>query len=464
MVFKVRYLFTLYEAAKPPFRLRFGQPATPVNLWGFARTREDVEKERAIVEKELEDLKRKSPFEIEFAGGDIISTEFEVFDISKELGEADAILVYGTTDFANILDAVTAFNLPTIVFIKVYRGENLYEQAEVINPRFLRGETDQIVIKDPDIYVIFDDYDRLLRVLTAMNAVKKTRNTRVLCLGVPYGWQFRYREVRAAQRKLGLKVDYVTYSEFTEFMRRASEEQKIRSKAEKMATEMLDKALKVVEPSKEDLVKAATAYLVVEELVKDRDINAVTVSDCFSAFPSITGTPACMILSKLNDQRIVAGCEGDFNALSAQLLLSYVSDRPVCFLDPIVHPEANKVIVAHCTSPLLMEGYEGQKRPYILRSQDSSNAGVSVQLVHPEGQEVTLADPSFDLEKIVVTKGKILRNTDYPVCRNQLEVEVPDSKKLWENWVGFHWVMVYGDYVEEIQEACKMLGIECIVV
>jgi len=439
MVFNVRYLFTHYEAAKPPFRMRFGQPATPVNLWGFARTREDVENERAIVEKELEGLKKKSPFEIEFGGGNIISTEFEVFDISKELSEADAIIVYGTTDFANILDAVAAFNLPTIVFIKVYLGENLYEQAEVINPRFLRGETDQLVIKDPNIHVIFDDYDRLLRVLTAMNAIKKARNTRVLCLGAPYGW-------------------------LTELIRRASKDAEIESKAEKIATETSQKALKVVEPSREDLVKAVTAYLVVEKLVKDRNANAVTVSDCFSAFPSITGTPACMILSKLNDQRIVAGCEGDFNTLAAQLILSYVSDRPVCFLDPIVHPEANKVIVAHCTSPLLMEGYEGQKKPYILRSQDSSNAGVAVQLVHPEGQEVTLADPSFDLEKMVVTKGKILRNTDYPICRNQIEVEVADSKKLWENWVGFHWVMVYGDYIEEMQEACKMLGIECIVV
>ncbi|RLF03221.1 MAG: hypothetical protein DRJ59_01245 [Thermoprotei archaeon] len=444
MVFKVKYLLTFYEATKPPFRRRFGQPLTPVYLWGFATSREDVEEERKIVERELTKLREVSEFDLEFSGGYIISTEDEVFEIADELQDSDAIMVFGTCDFANILEAVCALNKPTIIFIKLYLGEHLYAQAEVVNPRFLRGETDTIFVKDRDIFVVFDNYGRVLRILRALNALKRARETVCLCLGVPYGWQMRYREVRAAQKKLGFKVRYASYSRFKKILEEIRDDKEAFREAKELADAIINKASKIVEPSKEDLLNAAIAYLALKRLLREKKANAITISDCFITFPGIAGTPPCLPLSLLNDEGIVAGCEGDFSAFAAQLLLCYVSNRPVMFLDPIVHPEVNKVILAHCTSPLRLEGYEGGERPLILRNQDALRSGVGVQALHKEGEEITMIDPGFELETMVIMKGRITRNTDYPICRNQFEVEISDGRKLWNNLVGFHWVAAYG--------------------
>jgi L-fucose isomerase-like protein len=443
--------------------MKFGQPKEPVNLWGHVRTREDIERERAIIEKELKEFKEKSDVEVEFTGGDIVSTEMEVFKLSKELSDADAILVYGTCNFANILEAVGAFNKPTIIFIKVYRGKCLYSQAEVVNPRFIRGETDEVLVKDSDVFVVFDDYEKLLKLIRAMNAIKQLHRTHTLCIGTPYGWQMRYREVRQAQRKLGLKVSYVTYGEFASLIKKASKNKEVRNRARELAENMSKKALGIIEPSKDDIVKSMIAYLVLKKLINKRKANSVTVSGCFLEYLAITGTPACMNLSILNDEGIVAGCEGDFACHSGQLLLSYVSNKPVAFYDPIVHPDANKIILAHCTSPLKMRGFDKDEEKFIIRSQDSSNRGVAVQVKYSEGQEVTIVSTAFEVDKMVITKGKIMRSPEYPICRSQVEVKVKDSKKVYENWVGFHMAMGYGDYIEEMENACRILKIQCIV-
>jgi L-fucose isomerase-like protein len=457
---RIRYVILNYEAKHPPFRLRFGQPQIPTYLWGDFRSKKDVEEEKRVVKEELKALEKRAEFELKIEGGDIFTEEAEVFEHATELKQADVVLVYGTTDFSNLLEAISALNRWTIVFIKVYKGK-LYEQAEVVNPRFLRGETDKREV-DQGIQVVFDDYEELLRILRAMQAIKRVRESNCLCFGVPYGWQMRYREVRAAEQKLGFGVSYLSYKEFKERLAGAKAKKVIKERATKLANEIFEGAKEVKEPSREDCFNACQAYLVMKELVKEKGANSLTVSDCFSTFWALTKTPACLPLTLFNDRGVVAGCEGDFAAFSAQLLLSFLASKPVFFLDPIVHPSANKVILAHCTSPLLPNGFKSKKLPYVLRSQDALHKGVAVQLLHPKEREVTLVDPSFDLSKFVVTLGKITRSTNYEICRNQFEVKVKDSKALFEQWVGFHWVACYGNYLEEIKRACKLLEIECL--
>jgi L-fucose isomerase-like protein len=456
---RVRYVLLNYEAEHPPFRMRFGKPQIPTYLWGDFRSKKDVEEEKVIVKEELNALKKQAEFELQIEGGDILTEEAEVFEHASELKQADVILVYGTTDFSNLLEAISALNRWTIVFIKVYKGK-LYEQAEVVNPRFLRGETDKREV-DRAIQVVFDDYEELLRILRAMQAIKRARESNCLCLGIPYGWQMRYREVRAAEQRIGFKVSYASYKEFKKLIDRAKANQAMKERATKLANQIFQGAKEVREPSRKDCFNACLAYLVMKELVEKRRANSLTVSDCFSTFWALTKTPACLPLTLFNDRGVVAGCEGDFAAFSAQLLLSYLANKPCFFLDPIVHPGSNKVILAHCTSPLLPNGYQTKKLPYILRSQDALHKGVAVKLIHPKGQVITLADPSFDLKRMIITKGEITRTTNYEICRNQFEVKVKDSKALFEHWIGFHWVACYGDYLSELEKACKLLGIEC---
>jgi hypothetical protein len=53
----------------------------------------------------------------------------------------------------------------------------------------------------------------------------------------------------------------------------------------------------------------------------------------------------------------------------------------------------------------------------------------------------------------------------FPICRSQVDARVEcDSQKLAEQMRGFHWMMVYGDYLREAGYALKRtaIGWQCL--
>ncbi len=79
---------------------------------------------------------------------------------------------------------------------------------------------------------------------------------------------------------------------------------------------------------------------------------------------------------------------------------------------------------------------------------------------------VTVTGISHDsLDKMVVVRGMALRNTSFPSCRTQIEIDVPGGvKKLAEHYEGRHWALVYGDQSEKIAKANALLGVETIII
>lgn len=91
-----------------------------------------------------------------------------------------------------------------------------------------------------------------------------------------------------------------------------------------------------------------------------------------------------------------------------------------------------------------------------------SNYGAAPKPIFKAG-EVTIAGFSFDLDKMLIVKGKVVGSPDLKICRSQVEVKVSNASQILENWQGFHWALVYGDYVEELKAICKMKEIEALV-
>ncbi|MFQ1020926.1 hypothetical protein [Tardisphaera saccharovorans] len=53
------------------------------------------------------------------------------------------------------------------------------------------------------------------------------------------------------------------------------------------------------------------------------------------------------------------------------------------------------------------------------------------------------------------------RASDYPACHSQMGIKIQgDWMKLLRDMRGFHWIITYGDYLDELTYALKKVGIE----
>lgn len=171
-------------------------------------------------------------------------------------------------------------------------------------------------------------------------------------------------------------------------------------------------------------------------------------------------TTPCVAFMRLRDRGLPAVCEADIPQTVTSLLLRTLADRPTFINDPVVVPDENKVIAAHCTAPTRMNGYDQSPESYRATLHHETRLGMSPSVQFSQNQTVTMAGFSHDLNRVIATPGTITRNTDYHICVTQVEVDVPDASFLYDQFQGFHWVLVYGDWMGRLRRVARLLEVE----
>ena len=228
----------------------------------------------------------------------------------------------------------------------------------------------------------------------------------------------------------------------------------------------LSKARKIVEPSKDEIVNSARFYLATKELMIKHQAQAVTSSNCM-------GGPAkgCLTYSKLNDLGLVVACEGDMDSTLTMLMFSYAFGVPGFITDPVIDTASNALIHFHCTSATKMDGPNGKRLPFTIRTQSDSEKGVSLDVENRIGQMVTCAK-FVNLDTMLISTGKIFKVThDELGCRTQFWTKVKDADKMFHDWGadiikgGQHGVMTmlhravfYGDHTRDIKRLGVLMG------
>ncbi|MCK4309084.1 MAG: hypothetical protein KAW42_03800, partial [Candidatus Atribacteria bacterium] len=88
-------------------------------------------------------------------------------------------------------------------------------------------------------------------------------------------------------------------------------------------------------------------------IINKYKLDGITVR-CFDLIKIYKNT-GCLGISLLNDEGIVAGCEGDVPALISMVILHYLTDEPVFMANlSSIDVDNNEIILAHCTLPLNM--------------------------------------------------------------------------------------------------------------
>ena len=226
------------------------------------------------------------------------------------------------------------------------------------------------------------------------------------------------------------------------------------SEAEKVAQTMVKRAKAVREPSCADMLEAAKAYLTIKKICQEERLDAMTIR-CFDIV-KVCGTTSCLALALLNDEGIVAGCEGDMQTLLSMFLAKRLCGEVAFMANPSQLTDQSSML-AHCTIPLTMCDET------IVRSHFESGIGVAIQGLLPLTDYTLFKWGGPQLDKYFVAEAKAVE-TPYSnhFCRTQITLDVNLKPYLLQHSIGNHHVIIRGRHAEEIRKFMEVHGVsEC---
>lgn len=431
--------------------------------WGGVQTEQAASEEAKRISKELKSLSTGADFPLEILPVVKVKSTEEASQVHRN--DYDVIIVYPATGSGGMLKACFAKekDKDTLIFVR-HRSGPVYYWYEALSVRYLKtdeSESEQnshqnhggVYIYD----VVVDDYRELLWRLRALYGLKNFIGTRIVALDGPMG-KYAPQAPRYAREKHKIEIIEVSYDDLARRTQRAMADSNLVSRAEKWTEKYLSLPNTTLMTDKKFVVNAFLLYAIAKDWMREHDAPAFTVRNCMSTLLPISQTTACLTLSLLNDEGLLAFCESDFVVIPAGILLRYISGKPV-FLHNSTFPHKGVATCAHCSAARRMDGTHYEPAKIMTHYESEYGAATKVEL--PKGQEVTFIDPEYSTGRWVGFKGIVKSNPSYEICRSQQDVEIQgDWRKLLKEARDSHWMMAYGDYLKELGYASRKIGIK----
>jgi len=192
-----------------------------------------------------------------------------------------------------------------------------------------------------------------------------------------------------------------------------------------------------------ELQKAEAFYLALKQLVDNHNLTAFTIR-CFDLLVEYQ-TTGCFALSKLNDDGIIAGCEGDIVSLIGMIIANRKTDKTVWMANPSqIDLDKSEMVLAHCTVPTCLTSGT------TLNTHFESDQGVGLNGIVPNSEVTLFRLGGSNLENQFICTGKTIPHEHNPkLCRTQIRVEVDEQNKLKEllnNPLGNHLLVLNGKH------------------
>ena len=175
-------------------------------------------------------------------------------------------------------------------------------------------------------------------------------------------------------------------------------------------------------------------------LVREERLDAVTVR-CFDLIGALDAT-ACLALSSLNDEGVVAGCEGDVPSALAMLWVRRLLGEPSWMANPArVDASAGTVTLAHCTVPRTLVTAARVDTHF------ESGRGQALAGEVPPGPVTLVRLGGAALERLWLAEGEVVASGSEPdLCRTQATVRLEPGvvEGLLSDPLGNHLVLVAG--------------------
>ena len=258
------------------------------------------------------------------------------------------------------------------------------------------------------------------------------KGTRIGIFGPPSDWLIASDVDRDYLREcLGVETIDIDLQRVVDGLRQVPQ-----AKAVKVSQQVVKRSLDVKEPGCSDMVEAAKTYLALKKICEEERLNALTIR-CFDIVKACH-TTSCLALALLNDEGIVAGCEGDMQTLMSMLLAKRLCGEEAFMANPSILTD-DTTMFAHCTIPLKMcDGLT-------LRSHFESSEGVAIQGVMPMRYYTIFKWGGPRLDRWFVAEAEAAE-TPYSehFCRTQLTLKINMKPYLLNHPIGNHHVIIPG--------------------
>jgi len=425
--------------------------------WGGIQTQQDAEQEVARIRGEIDAMKKKADFPVEFlpvapvrGAGDL--------NAAGDVKDADVAIVYAAGGWGGAFRAVTDLGKPMIVFCR-HKSGPVYLWYEIVHPRYLRQHTDKLAVDAADYDdVVVDDLDEVLWRLRAHCGLVNTVGSTIVALGGAGGWaQPGGKSAGLARDRFQLDIREISYDDLGKLIQDARADEAAVKRANERAAAYLKIPNTTLETEKEFVERCFLLEEIFRRLMKEADCRAFTINHCMGTIMPASETTACLPLCTLNDDGYLAFCESDFVVVPSGILMGNITGKPP-FLHNPTYPHHGLITLAHCTAPRKMDGKTLE--PVRIVTHFESDYGAAPKVEMRKGQQLTMLNPDFEAECYMGLTGTIVDHPFLPICRSQIDVK-PDccDKLLTEKMRGFHWMTVYGNYLREAQYALKRVGI-----
>ena len=298
---------------------------------------------------------------------------------------------------------------------------------------FLRQQGEKVEILHGDSDYIAQRIKELKKVFEIKN---KLPTLKLGVIGSPSDWliasEVDYKKVKDT---LGISLIDVEMDELVQEI-----EQKYRFDHPKLND------IKNKEFDSKSIEGALKIYSGFKAIVNKYKLDGITVR-CFDLLEIYKNT-GCLGLSLLNDEGIIAGCEGDIPALISMTILHLLTDEPVFMANPSnLDLNKNEITLAHCTLPLNMPD------EYYFKTHFESGVGVGIRGIIREGK-ATIFKLSGNGHNYFVSGGEIIKNlNDKNLCRTQVRLKLKqDVKYFLQESIGNHHLICRGDYSKLVKE------------
>ena len=359
--------------------------------------------------------------------------------------EVDGYVVYlAGCLWGNLTETLASTGKPTIIADNLFAGsgEFLTSYAAVKKAGY------------PVLAVSSSDPQDLVNAVNCIDCLKKLKSSRILVVGsnADTGITGLY----------GTEVRDVDFEEINTLYEKISPD-----KALKVAEKWISEAEKVIEPTKEEIIKSATIYLCMLDLLEKYEAQAITIN-CLGGIYSgrLVSAYPCLGFMQLDNMGLVGACEADQRSTMTKLIMTYLAGRPGFISDPVIDTAKNQIIYAHCVATTRVFGPEGPANPYHIRNHSEDRLGACNRSLFPLNEMTTTIQFDHNKKQVIFHQGVSVENVDEDkACRTKLAVEVKgDINKLfnyWDEW-GWHRVTFFGDLRKPVYNIATLMGLEVI--
>jgi len=356
--------------------------------------------------------------------------EFDIKAVKKPSGDCLAVILVLTGSVErDVLKTVAQLPAPSILI--AHPGHNSLPASLEILARIRRDGGDGRILFGDAASIV----PELQLELVLATAWKGLRFSRIGIIGEPSEWLIA-SDVDPAFLKGRLAVDLITVDikELMDNIRSATVSRKELSAFTREAED-------IIGPNPEDIREAITVYRGLRALVDEHRLAACSVR-CFDLVTDMH-TTGCYALSRLNDEGIPAGCEGDLQSLFSLYIASLLSGQ-VALMGNIAEVDSENQVVglAHCMCPLSMAMH------YTVYTHFESDLGIGISGTFPEGDYTMFRLGGERLDQLFVREGW-LENSEFrnDVCRTQLRIRMSEPvDELLHSPLGNHHILIPGHH------------------